>query len=552
MVLRLAVGELRRWRRGRYPLAVLLAASCLSHPAMAQDASGAGGTQAQPQGAASPDAPGAIQQPTIQPSFQTPQYQQPISPQQAVQPSIQTPSTGAPEDPGAASGNPHATEPVVQRPTSTLDPGMAPAQVYQPGPQSDVSQALTSAPVSPNAAAEGLVQANPSLIFGDDMEWATGLAMAAISGLQYSVEGRMEYHDNIARRPSGQPLPPSYKSRSDWRFSPTVNVSAGKPFGQQLLFLNASLGYDFHAHNTRLNRQRIMTGGGLQWALGTRCGGRLQGNYSSRQTRISDFDEFIPSTRSTLSATASASCRLVGKLSASGGYTWRKLNNSLEERKRSDVQGGGYNVGLNYPIGTKGTLSGSWFSQNNRYPNQLLEDGAENEIRIKGYSVGAGYRINRMFAVNGSIGRTKVRSANPYFADFSGLNWSLGLNYTGPKFGAMLGTGKATSAMGNAGNVSNSKHWTASVNYALNSRIGLQAGYNHNNIDRFGIAEGPGGIPELMARNRVLDTFNLTASYQMNRLLSGNLTYRRQHRPQSDTIYGFTDNSIGLTVRASF
>jgi hypothetical protein len=408
---------------------------------------------------------------------------------------------------------------------------------------------LLSSPRITDPEAAGVVQADPARIFGFDAPDLTGFAVSAITGLQYGVSLRTEYSDNVWRRGEGATLPAGYRSKSDWRFSPTLTASAGHPLGRQLLFLNATVGRDYYARNTRLDKSRLNFSGGLQWLLGTRCSGRAQGDYSERQTRYELFDEFIPSTQKRTSITVGAGCRLFGRLAGNLNYDWYKTSNDTERRKVSDVRGHGFTGGLTYPISTRGTLSASGFWRRAEYPNQILFTGEKNQIEFSGFSVGAGYKIGPMLSVNGSLGRTWINYRNPLLTDSSGSTWALGLNYAGPKLGVNLSTGRSSAAGGGSANFSITKHYTGTLTYRV-GRITTSAGFSRRESDNRGVVF-VGGAP-VGRYGRRTDSLMLGADTKLGRFLSVSADYRHEKRPARGDFSGYSANIASLSLGASF
>lgn len=560
------------WKVARGPLvmATLMTGLLSSAPLLAQEQSMAGpsgsgamqpGTGTATGDTVAPDAQPAQPelrpyiQPSVQPSIQRPVLQQPMTgqvPDPAARPGAQ-PEEGPPVDsltgtvPDGLLIQP-MLNPFVA-PASALDPGLPPAVFVQPVPQSSAEQSLLAAPRVADPDSAGVVQADPSRVYGIDGPWLTGLAVAAISGLKYSASFRTEWTDNIARTSAEEPLRPGSTSRSDWRFVPEIRVMAGKNIGRQLLFANASLGYDFHARNTMRDKERLNLQGGLEYRLGTRCSGRLQAGYGSRLSESYLFDEEADTKQERVTLTASTSCR-IGRIVSALNYQWKDVSNDNEFRQISDSRGHSVTGSLSYPIGVRGALSVGGFWQMNEYPHQFLLNGDVNKVKFTGFNVGGSYRIGPSLAVNGSVGRSKVDPRNPFSLPFSGTSWSLGANYAGPKMGISLGAGRSASGgSGGSANFSISDSYSASLSYKVNSRLSASAGYTHSESDNRGIVRIPGG--ELLSRLRKRDSFILGADYHLNGPFSLSADYRHEKRASTEFYAGYTANIVSLTIRAS-
>lgn len=528
--------------RGQTP-----ASASESGPAPAVRVSGSEGVPP-PGGAEAPDA--AVGTQVLQPGMRVvpgelPEGESLVQP--SVQPGVLEPVTDEEMQAIEAERAEAATQ-EAGRPFSALDPGLPPASFAEPVVQSPEEQVLLGAPRMANAAAAGYVQVDPGRVFGDDGPWLTGLAVGVITGLKYSASLKTEYSSNLFRRPSGAPSREG-ESRGDWHFVPEVDIMAGRPLGGQLLFLNATLGWDMYARNSNRNKSRMKLNGGIAYQLGTRCAGRLQGDFSTRQTSVHRFADNLSSRQKQLNLEANTACRLAGRMIGSLAYQWHQTTNGLEERRFANSRSHGINGALSYPVGVRGNVSVSGFWRTQEYPHRMLVTGEVDKVKFTGFSVGAGYRIGPSISLNGGIGRTKVSPRNPLSPDFSGTTWSIGANYAGPKLGASLSTGRSASG-GNGSTFSISKHSAANLSYSINSRMGATLSYTQSESENRGRFFIPG--EGLVAPQRKTNTYLAGLDYRMNRLLSFRGDYRRQSRPDEVDRPGYTAHIFALTANADF
>ena len=228
-----------------------------------------------------------------------------------------------------------------------VPPGMAP-----PAP-------IVPPSVSPSGVPLGVV-ADPLRVYGDDAPFLGGLDVLAGLGLEVSAALNTEYNDNVARMSDGGTLNSRYKSKDDWIIRPSVSLRGGRSLGRQQVFVSTSIGRDFYARNGLLNRNRFLVDGGLAWSLGTRCGGRIQGGYSTRGTRLGSFEQVVPSTQEELHFLASANCRTATGLSGNVSYNRSKTSNHTDDptgqidRSFADVKSQGVSGGVGYPIAGRG------------------------------------------------------------------------------------------------------------------------------------------------------------------------------------------------------
>lgn len=541
-----AAGHLRHWQPGagrpglgdRHTLrwsAAIGALAFATAPVSAQTAAPAAGAAGQ----AAPVSTGQPQGPVGQPLGPAGQPQGPVG-----QP------LGPDGQPAAPLGQPVA--PIGQPIVGPLDQiplpvGVPPAA--SPAASDPLPPALTAGrPISELPLAPGLVDPDPGRIFGDDLPDPSGFGIIAALGLTVSARVNAEYSDNILRQSDVSPN--RTQSRSDWRFQPQVSVQAGRPLGRQLLFVESALGYDFYARNSNLDRARFRVDGGLQWTLGTRCGGRVQAGWATRSTQFDQFEEVIASVQKRLTALASASCRSAVGFSPHLAYSYGKVTNSPDSRSFADSRSHSIQGGVGYVLGGRGEVGvqGSW--SDSVQPNQNfgpLGTGGSRIWSIRGYG---NYRLGPVFVADASLGHTKADPKNDLAQGFSGLTWQLGTRYSGPRIGAVASVGRSVS--GGSGGLSNlqvSKRYLFSVNYRANQRLGAHAGFSKADIENRDLNSIPGSA---RLSNYTLDRLTVGADFRFNRIFGSSLSYTYQRRDANLDIYNYKANSIALSVRARF
>ncbi|MCJ2180048.1 hypothetical protein [Novosphingobium album (ex Hu et al. 2023)] len=77
--------------------------------------------------------------------------------------------------------------------------------------------------------------------------------------------------------------------KDDFRLTPSIDADIYKVLGTGYLSLNGSVGYDFYARNTRLNRERIATDLGAGAMLGP-CGVDTTAGFSRSQSELADLN----------------------------------------------------------------------------------------------------------------------------------------------------------------------------------------------------------------------------------------------------------------------
>ncbi len=453
-------------------------------------------------------------------------------------------------DPGTAAG--HIGWPRLLLGAALLFPAIAHAQVGVAPGQPALAPAPPPAqpvlPAFPQTSATMGVVADEARIYGDDAPTAGGFDILAGIGFHMSASLVTEYNDNISRTVTGEPLNPRFKSKTDWRFTPTVAADFGRAFGRQRLFLTGSVGRDYYARNNIMNRNRFQVDGGLQWTLGTRCNGRAQGGYSDRGTRLSDFDEVIPSSQTSSSLSLVAGCATATGLGFNAGYNWNELKNSVESREYADSRGSGINGSIFYKLGQRGDISIQGYSRSVTYPNQFLPDGQSNGTDISSLSLGLGYRFGPSIRLNGDIGKSWADPKNPLAEGFSGLTWNLAASYSGPRLGGRISAGRGVSSgSGGYTNYQLSDRFAAALTYDFGRRIVISTGYSHLNQRN----RGGEGLPETSRLSEFkLDRIFIGADYRLNRILTVGFDVNNQKRSANPSDFNYTATSALLTLRA--
>jgi hypothetical protein len=402
---------------------------------------------------------------------------------------------------------------------------------------------------APVAAPPRVTEADIGRVLGDDRPVLDRFAVLAGFGFGIGASLITEYTDNAARIADDEPLPSRFRSRSDWRFRPSVNLQVSRPLGRQELFATMLVGRDFNARNTLLDQSRFGVNGGLRWQLGSRCAGELTAGFQTRQTQFDLFEEIVPSKQDRLSLGAGGNCRVGTRFSAGGAYSYTQTRNDNPERAFADVRGHAVTGNVGYLLGVRGQvgIQGNW--GRSRYPNQILLNGDVNETEFSGVSIVGNYRIGTSLRANAAVGFNRVRRLDETSDAFSGTIWSLGLNYGGPRLGVALSAGRSVNgAAGGFANFQVAENYAASVNYRISERLSANAGVSRNRIRNEGISEIPG--TERLNRYRT-DRIGGGLDFAVNRLLSASFDLAHQRRASTPPTFDYnaTTATLGLNVR---
>ncbi len=417
---------------------------------------------------------------------------------------------------------------------------------------------VVPAPQPPGAPPPAPVtEADPLRVLGDDAPFG-GQVMDLLGGFGLGLRARVatEYTDNVTRRPSGAPLRRGFTSRDDVIIRPSAGIDVSRPFGRQILFATADVGRDFHVNNTILDRNRFRIDGGVQWALGVRCSGRVQGGFATRSTQFDLFEDVVPSTQETTRFLANATCRTAAGLQPSIGYDRFSTRNKpfalddgfVFDRSFSNVDSQGVNGSLGYPLAAgRGQIGiqGSW--REFEFPNQPLLTGEVNGNEILSGGLFATYRLGAFLTLSATAGVTDVRPRSELVPGFSGGTGSLGLAYAGPRLGASINVGRNVSgSRGGFGNFSIADSANVALNYRLNRRVSANAGYVHVFQRNRGIVEEP---ETRIIRSSRANRYLVGADYRINRIFSTSLDLNHQQRSSDPSIFNYNATSVIFTVR---
>ncbi|MCT2398409.1 hypothetical protein [Novosphingobium mangrovi (ex Huang et al. 2023)] len=174
------------------------------------------------------------------------------------------------------------------------------------------------------------------------------------------ITARGLYDGNVVRGTEDLALQRDLKRR-DFRFTPSVDADIYQPLGPGYVSLTGSVGYDFYARNTRLNRERIDANLGAGGVFGP-CGVETKAGVSRKQSELGDLNTAPGVNGSTKNTETRFSG---GTMVGCGGFVGIKpyvlmdfetARNSAQQRKGSDYNSVTYGGGLMYSQPSIGEL----------------------------------------------------------------------------------------------------------------------------------------------------------------------------------------------------
>lgn len=394
----------------------------------------------------------------------------------------------------------------------------------------------------------------------DEDPVSPGVGINTERGVRFAATLTTEYGSNLLRLGDSVPVGSQVRSRSDVRIRPAVTAQAGLPLGGQQLYLNALVGRDFYVRNSFLNRQRLEGVAGVAYRFG-RCGGRVQGDYSQRQTQLEEFADVADSIRRDTGVLLSVGCPGAVGLSpdASVGYNWS--SNSLERRKRRDSRTFNAALGVSYQLGPRGSIGLRANYAHIIFPNEpvtrfdtsVVPPRALETFNYALTSYGGGataqYRIGPSLNLVGSLGYGRIVPRAGVGAPFGSLTYDLTLGYTGPRLSGSISAGRAvTPGRGGEATFFVAERYQIDAGYQLGRSINAYAGAARSTREFRG---APLGTP-LARAEATSDRVYLGARTSIGRLFTASAEVNHQRRRVVPAIFNYDSTGVRLSLGASF
>lgn len=371
-------------------------------------------------------------------------------------------------------------------------------------------------------------------------------------GISASTEVR--YDSNFSHTSSASVAGP----QSEERLIPQLNLDLGLPFGAHSFSIAGGIGYDFHRHNKKLDKENINLNSGLTLNISP-CTPSFSGNIQRRQ---SDLGEIAPTAGTGINSVKNAqtewqiggnlSCGKSFGLRPTAGITYEEGHNSATLRQINNRHALTYMVGLNYVHPSIGDIQLFAQQRELRFDNQILLNGQENGNRTRSYGISFSRAIGARLQGNASVSWTNLNPRQPGLRNFKGLNWSGSLTLQAtPLLTLDAGISKSTSStLAVASNFSVSTGYNFSANYTLTPRIALQAGFTTKKKSYQGLLIAPPtGVPPLTGDRK--QAISGSISYTMSPKLQFSLNAARESRDASGTFYDYHNNRVALQASLS-
>lgn len=371
----------------------------------------------------------------------------------------------------------------------------------------------------------------------------------------WKVDARVSaYYDSNVSRTSKAAANIRGLARQDYTITPSLAANIVQPIGQQALFIDGSVGYDFHARNSELDRRRYNVTGGAAAQVGP-CRPVFYGSYRAVQSDLAEVD--LTTTNNLQTSKALGVGMQCGRgVGLGGGVSVQRtdVKNSSDKLVESDHTDEALSVSMVYSAPNLIDASLFYNFASTEYPNRInfgrpVGDGF--------FSESVGLRLQRRFGsrlnAGGSVSATRLKreftpagqkakiSATSYQADVqyrAGNRLTLSLNgYRNVR---------PSDRPGKLYDIAETLEGRAT--YRLGARFSVSAGHVYSdvasNVDTAAI-----GL--VVTNSRSNTTFG---SFEVSRFGNGNLTFdvRHERRETNLPAFDYTSTRVGMTAAYSF
>jgi hypothetical protein len=349
---------------------------------------------------------------------------------------------------------------------------------------------------------------------------------------------------------------------SDEIFEPSVHFELARPIGRETVYVAGDAGYDFHARNSRLNRENIDIRPGVEGRIGP-CTTQVDGEYSRAQSNVYQLANSggvgIPFQERNLLQVeeigGSASCgRGIGLgPSVSASEVWTQ--NSSPVQRYVDAQTFSGSAGLTYQRPVLGSVRLFGAYSHTDYPNRrglIGFPGAAISTGYETYSTGVSYTrsIGTRLVGSASLSYTKLSQIGSASPGFSGLTYSAALTYRLSTRLSATGTFSRATVPSNRLNSTYGieELYSGEVLYTLSQRLSFGAGASASH-EAFNGVPYPAGFD--LTDQKIYTAF-ADATLRLTRRLSLSLDARQIKRDANYPGLSYPETRVGLTARATF
>jgi hypothetical protein len=405
------------------------------------------------------------------------------------------------------------------------------------------------------AVSMGMVLLLPSVGLAQDSGLGAGLGAGAVAPgggdrrFTIDVIGAILYDSNVSR--GSDPVNVARDlHKSDVTYSPGVAAEAFLPLGQNAVFLNADVGYDFREYNKQLESARANIDGGAFAKLGP-CQLSVSGGYQVQQSDLANLPIVVTTNRRTTRSVGSqllcaSSGGLTGFASAGATDSSNSADFNLVDSNSTSLSAGfGYG---NRQIGTLQIIGGYTKTSYDESANPLIVS----QPGYEAYSAGLQYsrKIGNRLQGSATIGFQTVRSESPLLGTSSNLSGSGDLTYrinSRASLNLAYSRGAAPSVVEGYDYIL-AQSIRAEGLYSLSSRLNASFGASFSKSEYKGLSVA---ITDFPADGDVRSLF-AQVTLTLGRTASFSLRANQEKRTSTVSIFDYTAYQVGATAKKTF
>jgi hypothetical protein len=380
----------------------------------------------------------------------------------------------------------------------------------------------------------------------------TAPAPAQERRLDFIATAQILYDSNIARS-SRAVAEARGLEQEDVRFTPSLGVEGALPFGRHELSVNALVGADIHAVNSRLDRERIEGRLGLASDFG-RCRSLLEATFARRQTDLEDIIIGpVENTETVKGASVGASCPREVGIVPYFNVGIRSTDNSETLRRSVDSDTVSVEGGLSYVQPSLGELGIFVRNRHIEYPNRLVAVGGAglrmDEVRVRELGVRYTRNVGTLLRGTVSAAYTDVDRLTEEEA-FTGLSYlvSLSVRPEARLSGQLTAERKIEPSNRIGISYSLDELYRAEAIYALSPLVGITAGASVR--DR--TFEPVDSVVPFGPTDEETTTAYASLRVQAHPRILVTLNAQRERRDSNLPLFDYTSTRIGLSTRLIF
>jgi len=377
-----------------------------------------------------------------------------------------------------------------------------------------------------------------------------------------TANASVQYDTNVARTSEALAARENIRPE-DTTYTPSIYAHLLLPIGRQAVFLDGSLGYTGHQHNSQLDNTHADIKGGVGNSLGP-CGTVLTGAYSRGRSEFGNnlLVTNVLDIQETEKIDFGVACKRAAGLGifADAARTWS--SNSLPQSANGNYVSTVYTGGVSYGRPSFGSLSLNISDAKTDYSSDELAALLTGRSSFEAKSAGVRFerRLGGRIQASTSISYTKatsdqaipVGSTIPGSRDFSGLTYSGDISYrASSRLEGHAGSNRSVNPSQITGG---SFEVDTEYQLGLTYRVGTRITLGLTGRDRQTTVHGD--IPAALAATTLTDarskTIEASADYRLNKRLSFILSARHETRDANNALFAYDDDGVGLSVSARF